>query len=88
MKALRHLYTSGVLWLLSLVAKDAIAAIYRRGQVDGMTELRNFMRGDLTTHHVAREAERMRSYNDGFRDAMRYLGDDEPQDDAPSERVM
>jgi hypothetical protein len=47
MKALRHLYTSGVLWLLSLVAKDAVAAIYRRGQVDGMTELRDFMRGDL-----------------------------------------
>jgi hypothetical protein len=88
MTALAHLYTSGVLWLLSLVAKDAIAAIYRRGQIDGMTELRDFMRGDLTVHHVAREAERMRSYNDGFRDAMRYFDADETPDDAPSERVM
>lgn len=87
MKALRQLYTLGVLWLLSVVATDAADAIYRSGREDGMTELRDFMRRDLIAHHVAREAERLRSYQQGFRDAMRFYGD-EPQDDAPIERVM
>jgi len=84
---MRHLYTSGVLWLLSVVAKDAVAAIYQSGREDGMTALRDFMRRDLIAHHVAREAERLRSYHQGYRDAMRVYGD-EPQDDAPRERVM
>ena len=76
-----------MLWLLSVVAKDAADAIYRSGHEDGMTELRDFMRRELTAVQVATAADRMRSYNQGYRDAMRFYGD-ESADDAPSERVM
>jgi hypothetical protein len=85
---LHRLYTRGVLWLLSVVATDAAEAIYRSGREDGMTALRDFMRGDLHAMHAASVAERLRSYNHGFRDALRYLGADETPDDAPIERVM
>jgi hypothetical protein len=88
MKALTHLYTRGVLWLLSVVAAEAVAAIHAVGREDGMTALRDFMRRDLTAMHAASVADRLRSYQQGFRDAMRVYGADEPQDDAPSERVM
>ncbi len=88
MKALARLYTLGVLWLLSVVAQDAVDAIYKHGHEDGMTELRDFMRRELTAVQAAAVVERVRHYNHGFRDAMRFYGDDEPQDEAPIERVM
>jgi hypothetical protein len=86
MTALHRLYMLGVLWLLSVIAQDAAEVIYKHGREDGMTELRDFMRRELTAVHVASATDRMRSYNLGYRDAMRYLGADEPQDDA-SEQV-
>ena len=82
MKALRQCYTLGVLWLLSVVAQDAADAIYRSGHEDGMTELRDFMRRELTAVQVATAADRLRSYNQGYRDAMRFYGADVPQADA------
>jgi hypothetical protein len=87
MTALRHLYTTAVLWLLSVIAKDAAEAIYSHGHEDGANELREFMRRELTAVQVGAATERMRSYNLGFTDAMR-LFDDEPVADAPIERVM
>jgi hypothetical protein len=86
MKAFHRLYTRAVLWLLSLVAKDAVEIIYKHGQEDGMTELRAFMRRDLEKVYAATSVERMRCYNRGFCDAMRLYGD-EP-DKTPIERVM
>jgi hypothetical protein len=82
----KAIYTRGVLWLLSVVAKDAVDTIYKHGHEDGMTELRDFMRRELTSVHVASATDRMRSYNQGYRDAMRFYGD--VPDDAPIERVM
>jgi hypothetical protein len=83
-----HLYDVAVLWLLSIIGQRVVDTIYKHGHEDGMTELRDFMRRDLTAMHAASATERMRSYNMGYRDAMRYLGEDEPLDDAPIERVM
>lgn len=88
MTHLHRLYTLGVLWLLSVVAKDAAASLYRHGHEDGMTELRAFMRRELQAVHLATAADRVRSYNLGYRDALRYLDADEPVEDAPIERVM
>jgi hypothetical protein len=87
MRALHRLYTLGVLWLLSVVAKDAADTIYKHGHEDGMTELRDFMRRELESVQVAAVVERVRHYNQGYRDAMRFYGD-ESADDAPIERVM
>lgn len=83
---MRALYTTAVLWLVSVLAKDAAVAIYRRGHEDGAQELRDFMRRELTSVHVASAAERMRSYNLGYRDAMRFYGDTPPEE--PAQRVM
>jgi hypothetical protein len=88
MTALHRLYTLGVLWLLSVIAQDAAEVIYKHGREDGMTELRAFMRRELSAVRADAAAERLRSYNNGFRDAMRYLDAEEPLDDAPIERVM
>jgi hypothetical protein len=87
MTALRHLYTTAVLWLLSVVAKDAVEAIYSHGHEDGANELRDFMRRELTAVQAATATDRMRSYNRGFTEAMR-LFDDELAAEAPIERVM
>lgn len=72
---LRQRYTLAVLWLLSVVAQDAADALYRSGHEDGANELREFMRRELTAVQVASAAERMRAYNNGFRDAVRLYGD-------------
>jgi hypothetical protein len=85
----RQHYHLAVLWLLSVCAKGVVDTIYQRGHEDGMTELRAFMRRELLAIDAASTAARVRSYNHGFADAMRSLGEDEPQDDdAPTARVM
>jgi hypothetical protein len=86
MTRLRQRYTLGVLWLLSVIAKDAAASIYRRGHEDGMTELRDFMRRELTAVQAASAANQLRLYNQGFNDAMRLYGD--VPNETPIERVM
>lgn len=83
---LRQRYTLGVIWLLSVFARDAADAIYKFGHEDGMTELRDFMRRELTAVQAASAADRMRLYNQGFTDAMRLYGD-MPRE-TPIERVM
>jgi hypothetical protein len=83
-----HVYDVALLWLLSIIGQRVVATIYKHGREDGMTELREFMRRELTAVQAAAAAERMRSYNVGFRDAMRMVGADEPIADAPIERVM
>lgn len=75
MKRLHQLYTLGVLWLLSVCAHGAADALYESGREDGMTELRSFMRRELTAVNAASAADRMRAYNQGFTDAMRLYGD-------------
>lgn len=83
---MRALYTTAVLWLVSVLAKDAAVAIYRHGYTDGAQELRDFMRRELTAVHAACAADRLRAYNQGFTDAMRFYGDTPPEEPAP--RVM
>jgi hypothetical protein len=83
-----HVYDVALLWLLSLIGARVVETIYKHGREDGMTDLRAFMRRELTAVRADAAAERLRSYNNGFRDAMRYLDAEEPQDDAPIERVM
>lgn len=85
---LTRAYDLAVLWLLSVIAKDAAETLYRHGHEDGANELRDFMRRELQAVQVATAADRMRAYNNGFRDAMRYLDADEPIAEAPIERVM
>jgi hypothetical protein len=86
MMRLRQLYTLGVLWLLSACAHDAADALYKSGHEDGMTELRDFMRRELTAVQVTHAAAYARAYNHGFSDAMRLYGDT-PRE-TPIERVM
>lgn len=88
MTRLHRLYTLGVLWLLSLVGKDAVEAIYRHGHDDGEQHVRDFMRRELQAVQVGAATDRMRSYHRGYRDALRFLDGDEPIADAPIERVM
>jgi hypothetical protein len=76
-KAIRRLYTLGVLWLLSVVAQDAAEAIYRSGHDDGANELRECMRRELQQVQADLLTDRARSYRQGFADAMRMY-DDEP----------
>lgn len=83
---MRRHYDLAVLWLLSVVAPRAAETIYRHGQDDGAQELRDFMRRELIAVQAASAAERMRSYNQGYRDAMRFYGD--VPDETPIERVM
>jgi hypothetical protein len=82
-----QVYDLAVLWLLSHLGRRVVETIYKHGHEDGMTELRDFMRRELLANDAARVADRLRLYNQGYRDAMRFYGD-EPQDDAPIERVM
>lgn len=86
MRALQRFYTLGVLWLLSAVAKNAAGLIYDYGRADGIDELREDMRCELVKVQVACATDRMRAYNQGYRDAMRFYGD--VPDEAPKERVM
>jgi hypothetical protein len=83
MRALHHLYTSCVLWLLSVTAKDVVAAIHKVGYDDGMQALHK----DIVRACAISATDRMRAYNQGYRDAMRFYGDDSA-DEAPIERVM
>lgn len=85
MTRLTRAYHLAVLWLLSIVAKDVVETIYHRGHEDGSNELREFMRRELMAVQAATAADRMRAYNNGFRDAMRFY-DDEPIAE-PVERV-
>lgn len=70
-----QLYDLAVLWLLSAVARRTVETIYQHGHDDGEHELREFMRRELTAIQAANVADRMRAYNNGFRDAMRFYGD-------------
>jgi hypothetical protein len=76
-KAIRRLYTLGVLWLLSVVAQDAAEAIYRSGHDDGANELREWTRKELLDVQASTITARAISYRQGFADAMRMY-DDEP----------
>jgi len=81
-----QIYDLALLWLLSHLGQRVVETIYKHGHEDGMTELRNFMRRELTAVDAARVADRLRLYNQGYRDAMRFYGD--VPDDAPIDRVM
>lgn len=81
-----QVYDLAVLWLLSHVGRRVVETIYQHGYDDGVQALREDMRAELVKVQVASATDRMRSYNMGFADAMRYF-DDEPQDE-PIERVM
>jgi hypothetical protein len=78
MRALTDAYHRAVLWLLSRAARRAVETIYARGHEDGVNELRAWMRRELMEVQVAQAADRARSYQQGFREALRLV-DDEPQ---------
>jgi hypothetical protein len=86
MTRLRQLYDLAVRWLLDVCAPRVHEAIYKHGHEDGMTELRDFMRRELTAVQVTHAAAYARAYNSGFSDAMRLYGD-MPRE-TPTERVM
>jgi hypothetical protein len=88
MKALARLYTLGVLWLLSVFAKDAAKAIYTHGHDDGANALREHMREDLVRAMAAAASDRVRSYRRGFNDATWLFGDEPGDNVKPTERVM
>lgn len=83
-----HVYDVALLWLLSLIGKRTAQTIYKHGYDDGVQALREEMRGEIVRLYAASSTERLRGYDMGYRDAMAYLDDEEPQDDAPAERVM
>ncbi len=87
MRALRRLYTLAVLWLLSVIAKDAAGIIYDYGHTDGVNELREEMRVELVKLHAASSTERLRAYDRGFADAMRLYDADDLDDVRPGEQV-
>jgi hypothetical protein len=87
MRALSRLYTLTVLWLLSVVAKNAAGIIYDFGHADGANALREEMRAELVKLHAASSTERMRAYDRGFADALHLYDDEADLTALPGEQV-
>lgn len=84
---MKRLYDLAVLWLLSALARRTVETIYNHGHDDGANALREFMRQELLDVQAACAADRIRAYNNGFRDAMGIYGE-VPDEPPPAERVM
>lgn len=74
MIGLRERYTLAVLWLLSVCATRAVAAIHADGYTAGGIALREHMRAELLALNAAREAERAREFANGFAAGLRAAG--------------